>query len=101
MNVLNVNQRTWESHPITDLPDGFQGVRVWIAAARAGVPSPRFIALFNLDDKPATLHAGWSLLGLGRSKLRARNLWDGRELPASDGIEVILPAHGTAIFRVE
>ena len=42
------------------------------------------LAVFNLNDKPATLEAPWNTLGLDSGKLAARELWDGHRLPASD-----------------
>jgi hypothetical protein len=59
------------------------------------------VALFNLDDAPATLHASWSQLHIHAAKPAIRNLWNGVETPASDGVNVTLPAHGCAIYRIE
>jgi hypothetical protein len=95
--VLQVNQRATDSRPVTDLPAGFEHVRVW--AAREG--RDEVLALFNLDEAPVTLRASWTQLGVKAGRRRVRDLWGGRELPASDGIDLVLPAHGSALYRVE
>lgn len=100
-DVIAVNQTAWDSHPIKDLPRGFENARVWVATLGKPRSAPRFVALFNLDDKLATLHASWKQLGLHRGKHRAFDLWGARAMPASRWIDVSLPAHGSAIFRVQ
>jgi hypothetical protein len=99
--VLEINQKAWQSKPVESLPTGFENARVWRAeTGKKGSGHPYF-AFFNLDDKPTTLHATWAQLGLKGGKLPARNVFDGSELPAAESIEVTLPAHGSAIYKVE
>jgi alpha-galactosidase len=97
-DVLQINQKARESHPLKDLPAGFEKARVW--EARTDPAMHPYFAFFNLDDKPVTLQATWKLLGLN-GKHAARNLWDGKQLAPSEGIEVVLPAHGSTIYHVE
>ncbi|MGP8226407.1 MAG: glycoside hydrolase family 27 protein [Terracidiphilus sp.] len=97
--VIEVNQNTWASHPITNLPVGFENVRVWEASEEAFADPPEFVALFNLDDKPVTLHFMWKQICQMCASDGVRNLYDGRQLKASDPVEVTLPAHGSTIFR--
>jgi hypothetical protein len=53
----------------------------------------RFLAVFNLDEAPASLEARWHELGLDSSAYVARDLWDGHRLETSDRLKVVLPAH--------
>src|SRR6201999_1859473 len=78
-NVIELNQRARSSAAITDLPPGFEHVRVWrseLRAARNGRPSVA-VALSNLADEPVSLHATGPQLGL-RSGAHLRDLWTGR-----------------------
>ena len=98
-NVLELNQTAYESYPVTDMPSGFANARVWTATA--GPQKMRFLAFFNLDDKPMVLRAKWKQLGLHGANHTAHNLWDGSTLPRSARIKVTLPAHGSVLYRVE
>jgi hypothetical protein len=96
--VIDINQKSTETHSVKNLPAGFENARVWESSTGAGKQAS--FAFFNLDDKPVTLHATWAQLGLA-GKHAARNLWDQSKLKASETVEVTLPAHGSTIYRVE
>jgi hypothetical protein len=98
--VIDINQKSTETHSVKNLPAGFENARVWEASAGAGKQTQTSFAFFNLDDKPVTLHATWAQLGLA-GKHAARNLWDQSRLKASETVEVTLPAHGSTLYRVE
>jgi hypothetical protein len=98
--VIEINQKATESHPVTNLPAGFDQVRVWEASEEAFARPPEFFALFNLDDKPVTLHFTWNQFGV-RGNKAARNLWSGNKMKVSAPVEVTLPAHGSTIYRVQ
>jgi len=98
--VIDINQKSTETHSVKNLPAGFENARVWEASTGAGKHAQTSFAFFNLDDKPVTLHATWAQLGLA-GKHAARNLWDQSKLKASETVEVTLPAHGSALYRVE
>jgi hypothetical protein len=95
-DVIQVNQTAWESAPVADLPKGFENARVWSALAGSRTKPTRYVAVFNLDDKPATLKASWQQLGVKGHA--ARELWTGKR---GNTLNVTLPAHGSAIYRVE
>lgn len=100
--LIDIDQHARESHPITNLPAGFDRVRVWEAGIAAPGHAPRgYVAFFNLDDRQVTLDFSWAQLGLGRGPHTARNLWDGSTHPASDRARMQLPAHGSAICLVD
>jgi len=103
--ILFMNQNVTYSRPLdaANLPVGFENARVWRATIDA--PGARnyaeFLAFFNLDEKPVSLHASWKQLGLEGRKHMVQDAWKedtGRE---STGINVILPTHGSAIYRIQ
>jgi hypothetical protein len=98
--VLEINQKATETHAVKNLPTGFEEIRIWEATTRTGEHSQHCYAFFNLKDKPVTLRASWAQLGIG-GKHAARSLWDGSRLKASETVEVKLPAHGSAVYRVQ
>jgi len=95
--VIGVDQKTHDNHPVGSLPPGFENARVWIAT---GAEGQRFLAVFNLDDKPASLETTWDKLGLDAGNHAARDLWDGHRVNASDRLKVALPPHGSALYEV-
>jgi hypothetical protein len=97
--LLGMNQKAWQSKPVAGLPAGFENARVWRADVDRSGAHP-FFAFFNLAEKPVTLHAAWAQLGLG-GRHAAHNVLDGKKLPATDAIEATLPAHGSAVYKVE
>jgi hypothetical protein len=75
-------------------------VRVWVASGTGRQRALRFIAVFNLNDAPASLEAPWDKLGLDRGKRVPSDLWDGNRLPASDRLKIELPAHGSVLYAL-
>ena len=51
-DMIELDQMAWDSHPVDNLPSGFEHARVWVALARKHKHPTRFVAFFNLDDKP-------------------------------------------------
>jgi hypothetical protein len=98
--VIEISQNATESHPVMNLPEGFENARVWAAHTAAGQQSRSYLAFFNLGDKPVTLHAAWAQLGMP-GKHAAHDLWTGTKLKLSEVVEVALPAHGSTVYRVE
>ncbi|MEE3625713.1 glycoside hydrolase family 27 protein [Nitrospirillum sp. BR 11752] len=96
--VIAVDQTAKDSRPVTDLPAGFENARVWLAT---GAKGQRYLALFNLDDKPATLSAPWEKVGLAAGRHAPHDLWTDKALPAAEAMAVTLPAHGSALFEVK
>jgi hypothetical protein len=99
-DIIDINQKGWKSHPLNNLPPGFEYARVWETHTGTNDRLRTCVAFFNLDDKPVTLRATWKELGFG-GKHAGRSLWDGVQLAPSTAIEITLPAHGSAIYQVE
>jgi alpha-galactosidase len=103
--VLDMNQNVTYSRPIEakDLPAGFDNIRVW----KATIDNPgsrnyaEFFAFFNLDDKPAKVHASWKQLGLDDGKHQVQDLWADSTQKDSKEVNATLPPHACALFEVK
>jgi hypothetical protein len=98
--LLQINQQATWSRPVTKLPAGFENARVWEASLLSGQMAPDFIAFFNLDDKPVTLHANWKQLGLEKGKYWVQNLWSKDSFKETKEVTVELPAHGSTVYAI-
>ncbi len=102
--MLFMNQSLTYSRPVdaARLP-GFEKARVW----RGTIDTPgsrnyaEFFAVFNLDDKPATLKATWKQLGLDGGRQMAQNVWTDDAYKETKEVNVTLPAHGSTIYEVK
>jgi hypothetical protein len=99
--LLDIDQNARESHPITDLPPEWEQVRVWEAETVVSGHLRNSFAFFNLSDAPVQLRARWAELGLSTGRHIARDLTNHRQLAPSDHVEVVLPEHGSAVYRVQ
>ena len=97
--VLAVGRAARASHPVTDLPPGFDQVRVWVASEAWHGREVPVVAVFNLDARPRTIHTTWRQLGGTPGAHRARELWSGRIIDSAQ-VDISLPAHGCAIYRL-
>ena len=98
--VIAVDQNSWESHAIEPLPAGFEHVRVWQASSGTRAKPVRYVAFFNLDNQPSALSATWKQLGI-EGAYGAVDLWSGATLKSAGSITMTLPAHGSALYRVQ
>ena len=99
--LLSVNQKARESHPVSVTLPGFDHIRVWKAAVGNGAKDAEYIALFNLGDAPASLQFTWEQLTAARGHKQARDLISGAQQDATKAQSVTLPAHGSAIFGLQ
>jgi len=99
--VLRVNQKVTSTHPIVSLPPEMRKVRAWLATEGTSASSPRYLALFNLDDQPIHLQAKLSDLSgqLGNQSLR--DLWEHKDLPGSGQIDVTLAPHASVLYGLK
>jgi hypothetical protein len=95
--VIDVNQAAWESHPVEGLKQA--DARVWMALTGPRDKPVATVAAFNLSDKPMAVTATWKDLGVKGHALR--DLFTGKKKAAPGGVKSLLPAHGSAIWRVE
>lgn len=99
--VIALDQESRQSHPVEHLPPGFENARVWFSEREVNHHRRIYVAFFNLDDAPATLHATWRQLGLHGTNYASRNLWTGEKMEQSSSISTTLPAHASTIYEVE
>ncbi|MDE3062901.1 MAG: glycoside hydrolase family 27 protein [Acidobacteriota bacterium] len=102
--VLRLNQTAVESHPgeLPADPAARQSYpqRYWIA--RTGGAHPRtYIAVFNLADAPTKATLPWMVFHLPNAPHALYNVWEKQHIPAASFLQVQLPAHGCALFRLE
>jgi hypothetical protein len=98
--VLEVNQTARSSRPLTGLPSSLERVRVWLASVPWQGHEASVIAVFNLDEAPQPVRAEWVQLGIPPGAHRMVDLWTGRAASGT-GLDLTLPAHGCAIYRLE
>jgi alpha-galactosidase len=93
--VLDVDQYAENSRPVIQKGN----LVVWMAAAPEH--SGDYVAVFNLADTPQDVNLSWDDLGFPFGKRPIRDLWKREELGRVDHIEVTLPPHASALYKVE
>lgn len=93
--LLSVDQNARASHPVTDLPHGWEQVRVWEAETVRSGHVRKLFAFFNLSDASVHLHARWSDLGVSDGRHTASDLTSHHQFAPSDNLEIELAKHGT------
>ncbi len=92
--VLDVDQHSTGGHAVINT----EKASVWIAQPGKGKGS--YIAVFNLDSAPQKLSYTWKDLGMMPARYPVRDLWEHKDLGAADKLEVTLPPHGCALYRI-
>ncbi len=101
-DLTDLDQNATESKPANIQSPAFGSARVWFASTGTAQKPEYFFAFFNPDDKPMTLHFKWNDVWLRfAGKHVATDIWDGTKSAPSENMEVALPAHGSAIYRVD
>jgi alpha-galactosidase len=90
--VIMVDQHSTGNHPVVTTDKTV----VWVAQSAAS--DGRYLALFNLTESSQTLRYVWKDLGLSNPKYKLRDLWERKDLGASDSITVTLPPHGSVLY---
>ena len=71
--------------------------QVWTKPLLDGVA----VALYNRSDQPVRMTTTVHDLGLPPGRFRVQDLWDGRQWSTDHSLEALVPAHGTALFRLQ
>jgi len=72
------------------------GLEIWAKPLAGGAKA---VGLFNLSDQPAYLEVKFSELGFA-GPVKARDLWEAKDLGALGAYKVQVPAHGVVMLRV-
>jgi alpha-galactosidase len=99
--LLEIDQNARESHPVTDLPAEWKQIRVWEAETVVAGHLQHSFAFFNVGDAPVRLQAPWAELGLSGGRHRVSDRESHRRTASSEQVEIALPQHGSAVYRVE
>ena len=97
-SVIALNQDDRTSRPLDGLPTALADAKIWVSGRRGGAPDT--VAVFNVSDKPLTVKAPWSLLGLGAGQYGSCDLWAGKSSAASAEAALTIAAHDVALLRV-
>ena len=100
-DVLRINQRAHATHPIITLPPELRKVRAWIASEQASSDPPRYLALFNLDDQPIHIQVKLCNLSAELEGLQLRDLWEQKDLPPSEEVDVTLAPHASVLYLAQ
>ena len=91
--VLDVDQNSHDGRQVAREGDT-------VAWTASGPGSTRYLAIFNLGDKPKTIHRSYDFYNLPGKAYRSRELWSGSERGAGDSITATLPAHGCILLKL-
>ncbi len=91
--VIAVDQHSRKNRPVLTKGD----FTVWVADSADG--KERYLAAFNLGEKPGTLSVSWKDLGFKDAQLSLRDLWRRQDVGAASGLRVELSPHASALLR--
>ncbi len=95
LEVLAVDQHARKGHQILTT----NSTVVWMSRPESG--NGNYIALFNTSARAVRIQHHWSDFGLESAKYRIRDLWERKDLGQWDAVDVLLPAHAVALYKVE
>jgi hypothetical protein len=90
--LIGIDQHSTGSHAVISTDKA----AAWLSTPESG--DGAYIAVFNLDAAPQSIHYSWKDLGLKRSKYTLRDLWEHEDQGSKEFVDVTLPAHGSAIY---
>ncbi|MES1156558.1 MAG: glycoside hydrolase family 27 protein [Alphaproteobacteria bacterium] len=99
-DVIALNQRDGESHPVTQLPAALANTRVWVSTPH-GAHEPDTVAIVNAGDQPLETSVSWSAIGFTQRDRTAREIWTGRRLRRSGSVHLSIAPHAVALYRVD
>jgi hypothetical protein len=92
--VLEVDQHSTGNHSILTTDKA----SLWLAHPTSG--DGYYLAVFNLDNVPRTLHYSWKDAGLPKGKYHVRDLWEHKDLAPMKSLSVTLPPHASVLYKV-
>jgi alpha-galactosidase len=94
-DVIAVDQRSKENRVAVATDSAV----VW--TARVGDGDGWYVAVFNLKDTAQSSHYSWSDIGIPAGSHAVKDLWAGKDLPASDAISSSVASHGCLLYLVK
>jgi len=96
--VLAVNQRSSENRQA--LEEG--NLRVWLAEAPVSKDKDKdyYLAVFNLGDTAEKINLAWEKVGFKIRSVIARDLWSRQSMGQQQTLQLTLPPHGSALYRL-
>jgi alpha-galactosidase len=98
--LIEINQGTWISRSLGDLPAAYEGLRVWVSSKPDAHTGDTIVAFFNLAPGPKTVRADWKGLGLGPGRRTVQDIQSGQRMGTVAAVDVELLAHASAVFRL-
>jgi hypothetical protein len=92
--VLDVDQHSVKSRAVINS----DSAAVWVSQPISG--KGHNVALFNLQDTPQKFHLAPAGLGLPPASYRIRDLWQRKDLPPAESLDITLPAHASVLYRL-
>ncbi|HEX4310385.1 MAG TPA: glycoside hydrolase family 27 protein [Acidobacteriaceae bacterium] len=93
--LIAVDQYSENNHPLIEKGDTI----VWMASAPEQTGD--YVAIFNLADTLQSIKYSWKDLGIQFGHFVVRDLWHREEIGRLDHIEVTLPPHASALYKIE
>ncbi|MGO8720012.1 MAG: glycoside hydrolase family 27 protein [Acidobacteriaceae bacterium] len=93
--VIAVDQHSIKNHALLSEGD----TTIWTAVSPDG--AHQFLAIFNLSDSQSSISYSWRKLGLSSGSHPVRDLWKQQNLQPVDQLTVVLPPHGSALYRIQ
>jgi hypothetical protein len=92
--VLEVDQHSTGNHAALTTDKA----SLWLA--RPVLRDGYYLAVFNLDDVPQTLHYSWKDAGLPKRKYHVRDLWEHKDLGPAKSLTVTLSPHASVLYKL-
>jgi alpha-galactosidase len=90
--LIGVDQHSSNSHSVILT----EKAAVWVSTPDSG--DGAYVAVFNLDHASQSFHYAWKDLGLKNSQYNLRDIWEHKDLGATDSVNVTLAPHASAIY---
>jgi alpha-galactosidase len=97
--MIAVDQHSRGGHPVLTSAK----TAVWLAEDVSGKelqPKAHYVAVFNLADIPQTIHYSWQELKLEEGNSSVRDLWEHKDLGSTEGLNLTLAPHASALYLV-
>ena len=92
--VIALDQHSTGAHPVITT----DSTVVWTAQADSG--DLKYLAIFNLRNSPENLQYGWKDVAFAAPKYKVRDLWEHKDLGATNSISATVPAHGVVLYGI-